>query len=870
MPDQAPPGGGPPPNGNFNHVNVNTARVSAVRVDHLDVRTGQPRDGQNDLIDQIKDLGDKLNTSLEAMLTELKGLHKTTEYGIDVEEDHGEEVESDADREHKTSTEHLKTTKETLRASRKATASLDVIAKLISKSQEASTKQLIEAINDLKDATHQVNTGVNKDMTVGLKNIIGMHQTVMREVVQQIRDTAQENLKGLGIKGKTKINQRNMRYQSYWGAHEAGTGVTPEMAEEMMKPGQKFKRFMGNLGTSSWTYAKQKSGESSASGAEKFASKFDSLVGSFLGFESALSYAEKKLKQFGDVAGSGLDSFTHFMTSDFTKLFVGGDSLGNSLELIRRSAKEGFETADSQMFIAGKSLQQASEMIRNLRKDTQNSGFNTDAFMDFKDANEVLMDIRTQLKRSGILDRLQDDQVNRYMVDQLKAAQLTAENTGITVKEVQKMNAENAKKAAEFTAAGMLRPDQQGTYNNLMTRLTANKPLQNLFQQMISSGSFEQFAASDKTRTSGLIASGAYEHLRGAYDSFQRGDTEGAIAALMRGGKAAQSTTQANGSAVSGELMKGDLPQILASLNQLYKYESKNKPGEGDTVASMWNGLKDWFSNVMPLDALKALTGVPALLMAGNALLSAVVINTGGLGKTFNLFKSIGGLFKGKGIGSLGSALGSMVGLGEAAGAGAAATAGVGATAASTGAAGIVGGGLLKGLAGGVGKTLLKGVPILGGLAGGAIDKATGGSLLGAILSGAGTGAALGGGIGLLGGGLGAVPGALLGGLGGALTGGIGYGLASLFDGNKSAPVAPNGPSYQTGSAEDMMSNLGRGLYARLDTQIAKLDELITVIKTQNAAAVTNQATINQIVQPNSADVGETGSFLGTIRKLWG
>ena len=842
-------------NASFNSVTVGIARVGQVQVGKLDPRTGGAADGQNDLIEQVKKLGDDLKTSLGAMLDQLKTIKTTTVGEARTDSRHQSKMEAADKRDAQTDKVLIDLNKKVLETLEKTLA--------------VSAKKDAELLDGIQQMTH----GNSKDVTAGLKNFTASHRTVMRDIMQLIRNQASDKLAVHGKREKKAQSNRDSTWsdRTMHAEYNLGGPTTKKGRRAMATADTQL--FAGNIAGRSATYGREKMTETVHNQAESMAMNIDRVVGGLLTFANTTDYATKKWKQFNDVAGAGLDSFAHFFASDFFKLIGAGgngDSLGVVAETLNKGAQTGIASRDSQLFIAGKSLQQAADEMRALRKGTQDAGFDTNAFMDFKDANDILFGILTQLKRGGILEQMNADQTRRYMVDQLKQMQLTAENTGLTVKQVAKINEEAAKKAAVLNAGGQIKDYQRGGYDAFINNFAAtNKEVVDMIMEMKGSGSFEQWASKNKDRFSALQAKGLADPMREIFDQLEAGRTDTADMVkdmrrlMVQTGKDVKARTQADSSAIGGQFSSAD--SLAASFNQAVIQAEKNRPGQGDGVMSWANAAVDFFTNAFPIDALKAVIGVPGLLISANILLAKIALNTsvGGLGGMLGgagkMLKGAGGMAA-RGLGKVGSLLGGLGGIVGLGGAGAATGAGLGATMAGAGST-------LGAVLSGAGKFALKGLPVVGGLAGGAIDRASGGSLLGAILSGAGTGALVGGGAGLLAGGVGAVPGALLGGLGGAISGAAGYGLAgALGAGGGTAPVAP---SY-TGQTADGMGSLARGMFDRLDVQIAKLTELIEVMKESNKTAAMSATIIRQTASINAGEVGESGSWLGAIKKLWG
>lgn len=468
---------------------------------------------------------------------------------------------------------------------------------------------------------------------------------------------------------------------------------------------------------------------------KQFQQFLSTATGGLVNFSNTISFVKSRFGPVGDKTyekgtfmygtSAGVGGLNEAMLDDLLRVLTlgisgRGDSLAETMGMIGKLAEKVNEF-DTRLLVQGRSVQDAAAAIRNLRGDVRKSGFDTDAVMTFREANESLLSMATMMKRAGMIDDLRDRKVADYAANQLKVSHLVAMNTGLTVKRIEEMNRKNEQRLGELKAGGVLTNDAQVANANSLSKMLVSSPeLQKHLMGAAQYGSVEQYmgSMSDDERRS-FVSSGGMAFLKelmegGVYGA-QRQLTPQELNELIMRAKARGQAGAIQSGPHTGMALQGAAGQrVMTELNGLGSMEPKggSEPTKG-TVRGTLEGLRDFFTNKIPVDAVKGLIGmvaVPVMMVTQIRLLAQIVANTGGLSGILG-----GGL---KGIaGKAGGMLSKIPGLSGIFGGGAAAAGAAGAAGAIPGAAGAAGA-AGRGILGGLGRGVLSKIPILGALMG--------------------------------------------------------------------------------------------------------------------------------------------------------
>lgn len=152
---------------------------------------------------------------------------------------------------------------------------------------------------------------------------------------------------------------------------------------------------------------------------------------------------------------TGMLNFWDVATNDIQRMFKdSSDSLTNTLELVRKRAEEGM----SPMLLTGRRILDFSEAMVKTRQNVRAEGFAFDERMNFKVMNDVLLDLYESQRSRGIKEDITSSVTARNFRQQLAFYDVIAQNTGKTVDELVKQNADIRSKIDGFVADRQIDP----------------------------------------------------------------------------------------------------------------------------------------------------------------------------------------------------------------------------------------------------------------------------------------------------------------------------------------------------------------------------------------------------------------------------
>lgn len=366
-------------------------------------------------------------------------------------------------------------------------------------------------------------------------------------------------------------------------------------------------------------------------------------------------YFNDRMKVYTEFSQTGQAHFWDIMVDDFRRLepttlirniFTdASDQMGDSLYQTSKLILANAERFSTEMLMAGKDLNQASKEIRGARLGIKGAGFNLDAFMKYGDQNEAILDLASSLRRSGMMDRLDAADAKKAMADQLATMGLVAQNTGLTVKQLVKMTAEQRKNIADLVGSGILSKGEGESYNAALTALAKSPALKGIIEGIANAGgSFEAYLAKNPDLQKALAATGNIDLMRQINELAKNGKQMGLSDEQIQNEIAKLQKQMAENARARG-LTGPAAAEALGPFKTLFGEAQAALTYKGKPVVnglfSWLNQLEDFFTNVVPWDAIKAIAGIAsgAVLIANTV---ATLHNTGALRA---LTARIGGMF---------------------------------------------------------------------------------------------------------------------------------------------------------------------------------------------------------------------------------
>ena len=444
-------------------------------------------------------------------------------------------------------------------------------------------------------------------------------------------------------------------------------------------------------------------------------------------------YFSKKLSSGLDMAATGSISYASTLAP---QMFRNGDNLNDTFNLVKSDG--------AIIGTIGQDLQVVSENIRDARLSL--GGNSAVGHLNWKAASESMVGLFMLARRTDRHATIQDASTRQNIDKQMNIYQTIATNTGKTVDEIIKSNADSAKRMANLVAAG-------GLDANVAKSLTAAHALfsqkgmtglATLTEQLAQSGgNLTLWKANNTDEVTALQVSGALNQVMRVMQAASDGTNQNQLMSMVSGIHANTrnnlAVNQHQNDTISNVMGDAGLAaQLIATPN--------------DQNLAVVRGLGDTIDNkIVPADLkLIAALGANTLAVTANTLAQSWGFITGMLGKLGKL-GSLRGLLSGaSGVVASGSGMAAT----RAALTGGSAIAATGSTAAVRSA---LTGGAGMGLGKMLGKALWKKVPIIGALlglglgagrmlhgdfTGGALEMA--GGLASGLLPGIGTAASFG------------------------------------------------------------------------------------------------------------------------------
>jgi len=441
-------------------------------------------------------------------------------------------------------------------------------------------------------------------------------------------------------------------------------------------------------------------------------------------------YVKDKFASGLDMAATGSISYASTL---MPQMFRNGDNLNDTFNLVK---------SDGGIIGAiGQDLQAVSENIRDARLSL--GGNSAVSHLNWKAASESMVGLFMLARRTDRHATLQDAQTRQNLDRQMNVYQTIATNTGKTVDEIIKSNADSAKRMANLVAAGGLDADvaKSLTAAHALFSQKGMSGLATLTEQLAQSGgNLTLWKANNTDEVSALQASGALDQVMRVMQAASNGTDQNQLMSMISGIQAATHnniTIAANQNDTISNVMgdAGLAAQLIATTN--------------DQNLATTRGLGDWLDNIfLPSEGkMIAALGANTLAVSANTLAQSWGLVKGVFGKLVSLM----GLFRGAG-GVVAS--GSGMAATRAALTGGSAVAATGSTAAVRAA---LTSGAGMGLGKMLGKSFLKKLPIIGAImglglgagrmlhgdfTGGALEMA--GGLASGLLPGIGTAASFG------------------------------------------------------------------------------------------------------------------------------
>lgn len=515
--------------------------------------------------------------------------------------------------------------------------------------------------------------------------------------------------------------------------------------------------------------------------------------------------------------GSGTLTYGQALFSDFTSMFgqfgtplwTARDNLIETMKTVREAMNESLV---SPLLMMGTNLKGAAAEF-NAARGTNSllRGGASDMYnnLNWRQQNMLFtQSLQTGRMQGGNMTSLLDPDVQRMARKNFEIWQQIAANTGMTVDELRKLT----KEAQEDISAAVLMGGLSGAdASNLTAAYTqavaeGRKDMAALILQYAKLGGLqnENMLLGESANAAILQAQGygVLDYLRAAQEAGIGGEKAGAMA-LRR---YAQANQAAFGNQINPIINKDN----FGLFKDFGKVAENNQAAQNDPIARVLNRFTEFFDNAgIFKDAITAMGTLTAAVWANTA---AVLLSNA----------KLGGLIGG----GLGKLTGKVLTGVKGAASGAGALAGMAGNAANSAVA----------ASGGIMGSILRRIPIIGGIAGGGLTALAGGGLFESLLGGGGgvLGGLGGGALGALAGGFGAIPGSIAGGYGGAEAGGAaGRWLDQRlgFGGGGTAMAAP----ASAAALSDTVDSIMRDEVEQRDRINSRYDEMIDLLKAQNA-----------------------------------
>ena len=419
------------------------------------------------------------------------------------------------------------------------------------------------------------------------------------------------------------------------------------------------------------------------------------LLGSITRIENFTDEAMSRWTKGLDLASSGLADFNTMFLDDTLKLTgiwgSAGDSLMKTAETIRELSGE----ITSPMRLMQTGVEGVAGEFERLRDEAEDFGLDLYARVGFDEQNKLLMTMIDAQRRSTISNDMNNFEVRQRSMEQIKFLGILADNTGKSLEELVKSNAQTVK---DFNELVLMKIITQKQADNFAAVAEAQPALKDYLLKIAESGGdWAAFARKNEDFADQMVMTNT-QHLVPAISQLMRDSRDGVEAnnAVHDITKEAFTGIGDKFSSVATSLMlQGtDIHKMAAATAE--ETRLREEAGKQSDLVRAWNKMGDIFTNTWPIQWAKS---IGALGFNTMAILANTAVHwkssgflSGALGGFKNVIGKLGGLFKGGGIANTAKVAmaaptvgagtgGAMAGLGSAMGGIAKLAGGIGATA---------------------------------------------------------------------------------------------------------------------------------------------------------------------------------------------
>jgi len=239
----------------------------------------------------------------------------------------------------------------------------------------------------------------------------------------------------------------------------------------------------------------------------EFRTKLTAFMGDFFSGHYAFDYFSEAMKATSEAASRGIGSIDQF----FKNIISFGPDYAHTLEAIKQNLEDGgmaFARSGLSVIEFGKALRD--------NRNALNRETNADAYLDAKEQDQLMLDSFETLYKQGLVKSITDKKVVDFAAKQLESLKEISKTTGLSLKELIKMQQQKNVSIEEAILAGdyQSEEDKAEIRAKYYALLKANPAMAAEFAKLVAQRGNEALAFGDDPNFGLNMATGRYDALK--------------------------------------------------------------------------------------------------------------------------------------------------------------------------------------------------------------------------------------------------------------------------------------------------------------------------------------------------------------------